>query len=355
MINYNLRVLRESSPQLDSLVQSGALKRVPEKVPGASGSVFSLTETPEILSHFRFQLGQHSIEACLYTLPPEEYAGLLAVSPRFAQFDVAHLLPTLTKPMDSMAKEKWLQELVRALRAGAQVDTAPRLLPGQYVTPARWYPEHTRIFRNDSGWFISLFFEQASVPLIKGVERSAVGIDVGLNSLAVAVHRSGLVHRAAGITEVCITANQLEEWCPSDHHTQCEVQRHLLLLPHAAARLELQEMVRLLLSSASFVYFENLQYPNCSLAFARRSRELGLRDFLMCWLPKRLDATGIRWQRVPPEHTSQFCNLTHLRGERDGSDRRQFRNSNGEILDADVNAARNIMSVGLAYRLERGL
>ncbi|WP_135230478.1 zinc ribbon domain-containing protein [Deinococcus fonticola] len=355
MINYNLRILRESNYVLHSLVQSGVLKQVSENVPGASGTVFKLTENPDVLSHFQFKIGQQTLQAQLYVLPPEEYAGLVTASPRFAQFDVAHLLPALTQPMDSLGKEAWLQQLVQALQAEAQVTPAPHLLADQHVTPAPWVPERTRIFQNDSGWFLSLFFERATVQTISGIERSAVGIDVGLNTLAVAVHRTGLVHRAAGISEVCITANQLEEWCPGDHHTQCEVQRHLLLLQHAAARLELQEMVRLLLSSASFVYFENLQYPNCSRAFARRSRELGLRDFLMCWLPKRLDAAGIRWQRVPPEHTSQFCNLTHLRGERDSSNHKRFLNGNGTIVDADVNAAHNIIAVGMAYRLERGL
>lgn len=356
MTNYNLRILFESSRVLDSLVLSGVLKPVPEQVPGASGTVYRRAGTqPEILSHFDFRLGQHTIHAQLYALPPEEYAGLLAASPHFRQQEVAGLLPALAGPMNSVDKEEWLRQLVQAVRAGAKKDNRPHLLLNRQVNPARWHPDRTRLFRNGSGWFLSLFFEEARVSTIKGIERSAVGIDVGLTTLAVAVHSAGLVQKSAGITEVCITNTQLEEWFPNDHQSQSGMQRHLLLLQHAAARLELHEMVRLIMSTASFVYWENLQYRNCSPAFARRSRELGLRDFLTCWLPKRLDSAGIRWQRVPPEHTSQYCHVTHLRGARDSSNHKRFLNGNGTIVDADVNAAHNIIAVGMAYRMERGL
>lgn len=356
MINYNLRVLSESSRVLDSFVQSGVLQAVPEQVPGASNEVYAIRgEQPEIQSHFDLRLAGKDIAAQLYALPPEEYAGLLSASPAFKQYDVAHLLTALSRPMTSAEKDSWLHSLVEAMQRGPQQDNRPFLLLDRQVIPARWLPAQTRFFRNDVGWFLSLFFEQATVLTTKGVERSAAGIDVGLNTLAVVAHSTGLIHRAAGITEICITATQLEEWFPGEQKAQQALQQHLLLLQHAAARLELQETVRLLLSTTSYAYWENLRYVDCSSAFARRSRELGLRDFLMCWLPKRLDAAGIRWQRVPPDHTSQYCHITHQKGVRDSSDHSRFTNTNGSVLDADVNAAYNIMAVGLAYRMERGL
>lgn len=356
MINYNLRVLSESSRVLDFFVQSGLLQPVPEQVPGGSGKVYAIQgEQPEIRGHFDLRLGGKDIAAQLYALPPEEYAGMLSASPAFRQYDVAHLLPALSKPMHSAEKEAWLQSLMEAMKGDCRNENRPLLLTNRPIIPAEWHPEKTRFFRNAAGWFLSLFFEKATVLTTGGVERSAVGIDVGLNTLAVAVHSTGLIHRAAGITEICITATQLEQWFPGDRRAQQTLQQHLLLLQHAAARLELHEMVRLLLSTASYVYWENLRYADCSPAFARRSRELGIRDFLMCWLPKRLDAAGIRWQRVPPDHTSQYCHITHRKGVRDSSDHSRFTNTNGRVLDADVNAAFNIMAVGLAYRMERGL
>lgn len=356
MINYNLRVLSESSRVLDFFVQSGVLAAVPEQVPGASGKVYATAgDQLEIRGHFDFRLAGKDIAAQLYALPPEEYAGLVSASPDFRQYDVAHLLPALSRPMTSMEKEAWLHSLMEAMKRGSQQESRPLLLLDYPVIPARWLPAQTRFFRNNAGWFLSLFFEQATVLTTKGVERAAVGIDVGLNTLAVAVHSTGLIHRAAGITEVCVTATQLEEWFPGDQKMQQVMQQHLRLLQHAAARLELHEMVRLLLSTASYVYWENLRYTDCSPAFAHRSRELGLRDFLMCWLPKRLDAAGIRWQRVPPDHTSQYCHITHQKGVRDSGNHSRFTNANGCVLDADVNAAFNLMSVGLAYRIERGL
>lgn len=75
----------------------------------------------------------------------------------------------------------------------------------------------------------------------------------------------------------------------------------------------------------------------------------------MTWLPKRLTAQGIPWQRVRPDRTSQYCHLTHRKGERDSHDRSRFRNGNGDIVDADLNAALNIMQLGFGYRVERGL
>lgn len=356
MINYNLRVLLESSRTLDFLVQTGALRQVPEQVPGASGAVYAIGgQPPVILNHFQLRLGSHIISAQLFALPPEEYAGLLSASPEFSQFPVAHLLPALSGRMDAAAKQVWTTDLMSSLRAGGRVDNAPRLLLDRQVQPAQWHPEQTRLFKNDCGWFLSLVFSIPSILTVSGIQRSAAGLDVGLNTLAVAAHQSGLIYRAAGIQEVCITATQLDEQCAGKPQLQTEVERHLLLLQHAAARLELQNVVSMLLASASYVYWENLHYKDCSPSFKRRSRELGLRDFLMCWLPKRLDAAGIRWQRVPPDHTSQYCHMTHLKGLRDSADHRRFQSSSGDVVDADVNAARNIAAVGLGYRLGRGL
>lgn len=355
MINYNLRVLLASSRTLDALVQQGLLRRVHEQVPGASGEVFTVFgEQPEMLSHFHLRLGQNLIQAQLYTLPPEEYAGMLAASPAFTQNRVAHLLPALARPMSPEDKAIWVSSLVQAIQAGACPDSTPHLLAGRNVPLAHWFPEQTRFFRNSSGWFVSLFFAPPALAPLQGIDRSAVGIDVGLNTLAVSVYQSGLIHRAAGIQEVYLSAMELEQWCPDNTQTQQEVERHLRLLQHAAARLELHNMVSVLLSSASTVYWEDLHYRDCSPAFKRRSRELGLRDCLLCWLPKRLDAAGIHWQRVAPDHTSQLCHTTHLRGVRDNSDHRRFLDGNGAMTDADVNAARNILTLGLAYQLGRG-
>lgn len=188
-----------------------------------------------------------------------------------------------------------------------------------------------------------------------GVQRSAAGVDIGLNTLAVAAYRTGLTQRAAGITDICPAPELLLTLCGDDLHFQTTLKRHVLLLQHAAARLEFQQILLTLLSSASVVYIEDLKYKEVSDAFKRRSRELGIRDFLMTWLPKRLTAQGIPWQRVRPDRTSQYCHLTHRKGERDSHDRSRFRNGNGDIVDADLNAALNIMQLGFGYRVERGL
>ena len=275
MINYNLRVLLASSRTLDALVQQGLLRRVHEQVPGASGEVFTVFgEQPEMLSHFHLRLGQNLIQAQLYTLPPEEYAGMLAASPAFTQNRVAHLLPALARPMSPEDKAIWVSSLVQAIQAGACPDSTPHLLAGRNVPLAHWFPEQTRFFRNSSGWFVSLFFAPPALAPLQGIDRSAVGIDVGLNTLAVSVYQSGLIHRAAGIQEVYLSAMELEQWCPDDTQTQQEVERHLRLLQHAAARLELHNMVSVLLSSASTVYWEDLHYRDCSPAFKRGGHSL---------------------------------------------------------------------------------
>ncbi|CAM3445340.1 hypothetical protein DESA109040_12970 [Deinococcus saxicola] len=354
MINYNIRILHSSNTALAQLISQGRLHRVNEQIEGVNGQVYALPAGIAVLNHFECQVADQLIHANLYALPPEEYAGLLHASPAFQQHQIAHLIPPLLNRMDSAAKDVWVRQLVTALSVKTGHDSTPYLL-SQPVNPARWVPERTRLVYTSSGWFMSLFFESPAVQVGHGVQRSAAGIDVGLNTLAVTAFRSGHVHRAAGITDIGVPPELLHGLCGTETRLQGDVKRHVLLLQHAAARQEFQGVVQTLLSGASVVYVENLQYKEIGEAFKRRSRELGIRDFLMTWLPKRLTAQGIPWQRIKPDRTSQYCHLTHRRGERDSRDRTRFKNGNGDVVDADLNAALNIMQIGFAYRVERGL
>ena len=126
------------------------------------------------------------------------------------------------------------------------------------------------------------------------------------------------------------------------------------MLRYAAGRYQLQSTVHTLLSTASVVYLEDLDYAGMTSHFSNASRELGLRDFLLAWLPQRLAATGIEKQWVAPIRTSQVCSLTHMLGSRDDNDATKFTDGHGQVVDADLNAARVIMQIGLAYRLIGG-
>ena len=354
MINYNVRILHSSDTALAQLISQGKLHRVNENIEGVNGQVHTLSTGVAVLTHFECQVADQLVHANLYALPPEEYAGLLHASPAFQQYQVNHLIAPLLGRLDSAAKDAWLRRLVTALSVKTNHDSTPHLL-SQPVMPARWLPERTRLVQTANGWFMALFFESPTVPVAHGVQRSAAGVDVGLNALAVTAFRSGHVHRAAGVTDIGVTPELLQSLCGTDARLQLELKRHVLLLQHAAARQEFQGVVQILLAGASVVYIEDLQYKEIGDAFKRRSRELGIRDFLMTWLPKRLTAQGIPWQRIRPDRTSQYCHLTHRRGERDSRDRTRFKNGNGDVVDADLNAALNIMQLGFGYRVERGL
>jgi hypothetical protein len=356
MINFNLRVLRESSSILDALVSRGVLVPVPDQVPGTGGQAYRPTcDPPRAQDHFNLEVAGKAVQTHLFALPPEEYAGLLAASPEFRQHRIAHLMPDLLKPMGKTEKKVWVRRLIEATRTTPELTQQPELLDNHAVQPATWHPEWTRFVRNAQGWLASLYFESLPVQATPGVPRTAVGVDVGLNTLAVAVQQTGLVHRAAGVQEMHIPDDLPLNGDANPAQLRRTVQLSAVLLQHAAARLELHRLVTMLERTASVVYIEDLHYRDCTPAFQRRSRELGLRDWMMVWLPQRLQAQGIPYQRVPPDRTSVYCHITHVRGERDPRDHSRFTNINGDVLDADVNAAWNVMVVGFAQRIQRGM
>ena len=351
MLSYNIRVSLDSGVHLSRLVSTGRLTEATERPKGTVGPAYGMRGLPQVLDHSSLRVADCVIQAQLYTLPPEEYAGMLQMSPEFAQYSMASLLPALQRPLDAEQQLDWLQRLATYVLAGSQVDSAPHLLLGHPVLPAEWSPERTVFSHGDSGWLLTLYFKTPTVLSTEGLSRSAAGIDVGLASLAVTAFQSGLVHRASGIQNICLTPQLLERVLPGNLPAQHQVEREVSILRHAAARHQLQFVVQTLLSAASVVYVENLTYDDMTQQFKRLSRELGLRDFLLSWLPQRLSAAGIPWQRVAPDKTSQLCAVTHLRGSRDPRDSTRFTNAEGQVVDADVNAARIIMQMGLAYRL----
>lgn len=348
MTTHNLRILRDANATLDSLVQQGILIPVNEKISGLSGQVYRLAEQTDlsVLDHFHLQIGEKIIPANLYALPPEEYCGLLAASSEFSQHRYSHLVNALLNPMTPEQQSQWMKDMASAIEAGPRVDQTPRLL--QYPTqPARWQPQNTRLSRVGCGWLLTLAFDQPTVEVVRGLDRSAAGVDVGLHSLATTAFASGAVHRAPGVLDVSRFCPDIV--LPTPHK---EIEKHLQLIQHAAARMVFQHLMVTLLSTASVVYIEDLQYGDMTEVFKERSRTLGIRDWLMCWLPQRLHAHGIPLERLRPDLTSQFCATTHLRGERNG---REFIDGNGQTMDADLNAARNLLQIGLAQRIAKEL
>lgn len=348
MITHNIRIQRSANPALDRLLQRGELSLTTEKVSGTTGLVYTVAH-PEhltILDDFNFQLAGETIEANLFALPPEEYAGLLTASPAFTQYPVSHLVDDLKRSMTAEERTIWIQKLAESLQAIPRVDQAPRLV-GATTLPAVWRPVGTRLSRNSGGWIITLAFDMTMFPGVSGMDRSAAGIDIGLHTLAVTAYASGAVHRAPGVCDPRLTEHDLTDY-PGVNPQQLE--KYALMLQHAAARDQYHQVVQTLLSQASVVYVEDLSYKEMAQTFKCRSRILGIRDFLMSWLPQRMHARDIPLYRIQPDHTSQYCSLTHRRGERDG---RVFRDGNGHLIDADLNAARNILSLGLAARLRK--
>lgn len=349
MTTHNLRVLKVANSALDLLIQQNILLPIDEKISGLNGQVYQIAERADIsvLDHFNMRIDKKIIPVNVYALPPEEYAGLLAGSPEFTQHQYAHLAPSLLNPMTAEQQSQWLRDVSDAIEAGSRVDQTPRLL--QYPThPARWQPEKTRLSRAGCGWLLTLSFDEAQVDIVRGCTRSAAGIDIGLCSLATTAFASGAVHRAPGVVDIAVGCAEP----PVPSVSQREFERHLHLLQHAAARTAYQHQMLALLSSASVVYIEDLTYDDMTDRFKEASRTLGIRDWMMAWLPQRLHSHKIPLERVKPDLTSQFCSVTHQRGERHG---REFTDGNGFVVDADINAARNLLQIGLAQRIAKEL
>ncbi|MFC3861019.1 zinc ribbon domain-containing protein [Deinococcus antarcticus] len=349
MTTHNIRILHEANATLESMIQQGHLLPITEKIPGVAGQVYRTADNAGItaIDHFSLQIANKVVPANMYALPPEEYAGLVKASPQFAQHRLEHLVTPLLHPMTSAQQGQWLREVTQALEADPRVDPTPRML-SQPTNPARWRPEATRLSRSGCGWLLTLGFDEPVIDCLKGLDLAAAGVDIGLHNLAVTAFASGAVHRAPGVQDIRLTDHDVSTAFPKAK----ELERNLDLLQHAAARAAFQDLIRTLLSSASSVCVEDLRYTDMCDSFKQRSRSLGIRDWMMSWLPQRLHAQGIPLMRIRPDHTSQFCSLTHRWGERDG---RTFKDGNGHITDADLNAARNILHLGLAQRIAREL
>lgn len=358
-ITYNLRILRDADFTLSTLVTQGHLLPCPaEKIQGANGTIYR--PRPELQDHLtarsdlQFAIGETIIDCQTYALPPEEYAGLLRQSLGFRQHKLAHLLPPLTTQMDSAAREKWLSDLAKKLQVPGQIDTEPHLLPTRPATPATWLLENTRLIKSPTGWFLCLAFEVQPTPSRYHIRRSVVGIDVGLRTLAVAVHKDGLQHQASGIADIRPSQSDLQRYLPDRPDLWPEMQRTCVVLQHAAAREELARMLDLIISGASLVGYEKLNFgaAMCPL-FTRRARELGLRDFLKVWLPRRLQMHQIEYVEVPSDLTSRLCNVTGRIGQRSKIDVGILVNGNGEVVAADPNAAKNIGEIAMVLSWQR--
>jgi len=350
-ISYNLRVLDESS-LIAALIHDGALQRAHNETrQGLQGALYApaapLLAQGQVyaLSDLEFRLGACNLRCQTYRLPPEEYQGLVRASPAFQQFAVQDLYAQLCANQPGTSAQDWSIQLSEVVRQGSQRIPDPYLV-AQAVPAATWLPEETRLACTSSGWMLCLTFDVPDPVQLGGIKRSAMGIDLGLGKLAVGVSKLGLVHHAPGITQVCPQPDVLTQRLPTKVQQQT-AQEINSALQYAAARSRLADFLTLILSAASAVYFEALEYDQMSAHFQQRSRELGVRDFSYVWMPKRLRQAGISFEKLPAYGTSQYCNTTHQIGTR-GQRRQEFTDGNNNQIDADENAARNILDLGLA-------
>ena len=361
-VNYNIRVLHTSDNDLNALVVGQHLLPCPsERVTGAAGEVYrpnsTLIKTLKGVSDFEFRVGHTVITTQLYAMPPEEYAAVVAGSPGFQFHCLHHLTEPLTNTLDPAARRDWQHALAAGMTQKPATDRLPNVLPTQPITAATWLPEHTRLIRNKTGWLLVLYCEVVAKAPRLIINRSAVGIDVGTRTLAVASHKCGLIHKARGITDVSIDARTAASLLPNRPDLHDRLVRMSTALQYTAARTELTQFLEIVLAGGTIVGFEKLNYQPMTPSFPKRARDLGLRDFLAVWLPQRLRLHGLHGQPVTPDRTSITCNMTYLPGLREG-DRLDIGSvDRPRWIDADENAASNIRDLALAeyiaYRVAR--
>lgn len=355
-IAHNIRILRTANAALLALIKQGTLLPcVGETVEGTSGVAYRPADHVLLggsslapLSDLTFQVGSAVIDCNTYALPPEEYAGLLLTSPGFTQRPLAPLARQLLVDLPLDEHRTWLADLAQVALSTPIPDQVPNLLLTAPPVPARWLPSRTRFISTDVGWLLTLVFDVPDPVRRFVIKPSAAGIDLGLRSLAVAAHKSGLIHTARGVPDIQISDVTMGALLPNRPDLHPLLRRLNVAAQHAAAREHLDQFLQILMSSATVVAYEELRYGDMTPHFKRRVRELGLRDFVTTWLPKRLKQAGIPTIRVAPDLTSTLCNTTFRIGRRSQSDWGRFESVNGDVLDADVNAAANVRDLALA-------
>lgn len=203
--------------------------------------------------------------------------------------------------------------------------------------------------RDDHGMLrASLVMELPDVPKRDVAEPEVVGMDRGINNLAVLSTGDFFNSRAVRDVRGCYAYNRR---CLQSAGTR-SARRHLRRLRGRERRFQTDVNHRIAKTVAAMdmdiLALEDLDIKKDRKLGRRFNRKLGGWAFaqLEAFLAYKLEERGKSLVKVPPEYTSKMCSRCGNLGVRKG---RGFRCPIcGCRLDADLNAARNIASLGKA-------
>jgi hypothetical protein len=342
-----LRVLQASYPHLTPLLNQGLLCPTRRALCGPPGQTWQVRPSvpTEALSDDRLQIGNVVVRADLSRLPTPAYRALVAGSPQFHQYpDLDQLLTQMLDP--HLPAGNLAQRLEAAVALGRQPDPVPRLVVTPTTFQCTWLPAGTYLRQAGCDWFVFLSFATTYTPGQQARRKVAIGLDLGMRPLTVAVTSSGTVAEFVGHQLAHLSTFRPLGLSPVAHALYHQ-------LRFAVGRRDAENVVRYLIYHGSAVFAEALTHRGMGGFFVHDGRDRALHDYHFSWLPQYLFAARIPFRRVDPAHTSVTCSLCGGRGDRQGEaftcpacHRHQ---------NAHANAARNVLQRGQHLPARRGL
>ncbi|MBB6017454.1 zinc ribbon domain-containing protein [Deinococcus radiopugnans] len=337
---HNIRIANRQAWQLDELTRTGWLIAEDRPISGMTGGqVYRPARvTQRALDDNQLLIGEVSLQTELHRLPQAEYWALVCGSPGYTIYPgTEERTDALLSPLTPREQQAWLGDLVESVRAG-RVPAA-----GRTVTVV-WQPEGTRLVRLGTLWFASLQFAAPQPRKPARINRVHLGIDIGLRPLAVAVSARdtfcpGYVQRLDDLDK-----DLADLPLPLLEDVRAELGR----VQYAVARQSLHGFTGQIMEFACSVTVERLNLTTFESDFVAQGRREAIIDWHQSWLPQALRVAGLApLLRVEPYGTSQYCSLCRRKGQRD---RHRFACPRCGVLDAHVNAGRNILNRGWAVR-----
>lgn len=223
------------------------------------------------------------------------------------------------------------------------------------VLPSEAVVRTVTVCRGAGRWyacFSLLLQEPRSSP---APERPAVGIDLGIHhfaSLSDGEQINGPRAYSAALRHLRITQRRLSRRKKGSHRRR----KIGLILARQHERIRnlrrdhAHKLTRRLVANFSLIAVEDLNFCGLARGFlARHVNDQGWSAFLTVLEYKAVEA-GTRLVRVPPGGTSQVCSGCGVMVQKRLSERTHHCAACGLLIDRDINAARNILRLGLSLQ-----
>ncbi len=222
--------------------------------------------------------------------------------------------------------------------------------------PLEGMPKSCTVTRTATGkWFASISCDMGEPTPCKE-DRPPVGIDVGLNSFAVTSDGQTIANQRFFRKEEKVLAKAQRKWDAVKKKPKTdavrEKRRKVIARVHERIRNKRHNFAhqesRKMVNRHSFIVAEKLEVQKM-----QKNRRLSKSIADVAWslfrhcLEYKAEEAGIGFKAVNPKHTSQDCSACGHREKKALSDRVHHCKACGYTADRDLNAAINILTLGL--------